>query len=64
MNSATRATTTPLTTSPNNSTCARPKPTDRWLLELDPSQIEQLAVDGKVLRGTGRTDGKAPLKAR
>ena len=29
-----------------------------WLFEQDPSQIEQLAVDGKVLRGTGRTDGK------
>ena len=29
-----------------------------WLLEQDPSQIQRLAVDGKVLRGTGRTDGK------
>lgn len=29
-----------------------------WLFEQDPSQIEQLAVDGKVLRGTGRGDGK------
>ena len=29
-----------------------------WLFEQDPSQIERLAADGKVLRGTGRGDGK------
>jgi hypothetical protein len=29
-----------------------------WIFEQDPSQIERLATDGKVLRGTGRTDGK------
>lgn len=29
-----------------------------WLFEQDPGQIERLAVDGKVLRGTGRGDGK------
>jgi hypothetical protein len=29
-----------------------------WIFEQDPSQIERLAADGKVLRGTGRTDGK------
>jgi hypothetical protein len=30
----------------------------RWLLEQEVSQLECLAVDGKVLRGTGREDGK------
>lgn len=29
-----------------------------WLFEQDLSQIERLAADGKVLRGTGRGDGK------
>jgi len=29
-----------------------------WLLEQEVSQLERLAVDGKVLRGTGREDGK------
>lgn len=29
-----------------------------WLLEQEPAQIQRLAVDGKVLRGTGREDGK------
>jgi len=29
-----------------------------WLFEQDIGQIERLAVDGKVLRGTGREDGK------
>ncbi len=29
-----------------------------WLLEQEIGQIERLAVDGKVLRGTGRGDGK------
>jgi hypothetical protein len=29
-----------------------------WLFEQDPGQIERLAVDGKVLRGTGPGDGK------
>lgn len=29
-----------------------------WLFEQEPSQLAQLAVDGKVLRGTGRGDGK------
>jgi hypothetical protein len=29
-----------------------------WLLEQDPAQIERLAVDGKVLRGTARAEGK------
>jgi len=30
----------------------------RWLLEQDVAQLQRLAVDGKVLRGTGREDGK------
>jgi hypothetical protein len=30
----------------------------RWLLEQDIAQLQRLAVDGKVLRGTGREDGK------
>jgi hypothetical protein len=29
-----------------------------WLFEQDPAQIQHLAVDGKVLRGSGRGDGK------
>jgi hypothetical protein len=29
-----------------------------WLLEQEVGQIERLAVDGKVLRGSGRGDGK------
>jgi hypothetical protein len=29
-----------------------------WLLEQEIGQLKTLAVDGKVLRGTGRTDGK------
>jgi len=29
-----------------------------WLLEQEIGQLERLAVDGKVLRGTGREDGK------
>jgi hypothetical protein len=29
-----------------------------WLLEQEIGQLERLAVDGKVLRGTGRGDGK------
>lgn len=29
-----------------------------WLLEQEVGQLERLAVDGKVLRGTGRGDGK------
>ncbi len=32
-----------------------------WLLEQEPEVIEQLAIDGKVLRGSSRTDGK-PLQ--
>lgn len=32
-----------------------------WLREQDPSDVERIAVDGKVLRGSGRTDGK-PLQ--
>ena len=32
-----------------------------WLLEQEVSGLERLAVDGKVLRGSGRTDGK-PLQ--
>lgn len=32
-----------------------------WLLEQEVSVLERLAVDGKVLRGSGRTDGK-PLQ--
>jgi hypothetical protein len=30
-----------------------------WLLEQEVSVLERLAVDGKVLRGSGRRDGKA-----
>ena len=30
----------------------------RWLLEQDIAQLQRLAVDGKVLRGAGREDGK------
>ena len=30
----------------------------QWLLEQEVGQLERLAVDGKVLRGTGREDGK------
>lgn len=33
----------------------------QWLLEQEVSELERLAVDGKVLRGSGRTDGK-PLQ--
>jgi hypothetical protein len=33
----------------------------RWLLEQEVSELERLAVDGKVLRGSGRTDGQ-PLQ--
>ena len=29
-----------------------------WLLEQEVGQLERLAVDGKVLRGSGRGDGK------
>lgn len=29
-----------------------------WLLEQEIGQLERIAVDGKVLRGTGRVDGK------
>ena len=29
-----------------------------WLLEQEIGQLERLSVDGKVLRGTGREDGK------
>ena len=32
-----------------------------WLLEQEPGAVAQLAVDGKVLRGSGRRDGK-PLQ--
>ncbi|MBM4131625.1 ISAs1 family transposase [bacterium] len=32
-----------------------------WLRDQDPSDVERVAVDGKVLRGSGRTDGK-PLQ--
>jgi hypothetical protein len=32
-----------------------------WLLEQEVAVLERLAVDGKVLRGSGRTDGK-PLQ--
>lgn len=32
-----------------------------WMIEQDISILESLAVDGKVLRGSGRTDGK-PLQ--
>lgn len=31
----------------------------QWLLARDPSVLERLAVDGKTLRGSARTDGKA-----
>jgi len=30
----------------------------RWLLEQEIGQLQRLSVDGKVLRGTGRQDGK------
>jgi Druantia protein DruA/DDE_Tnp_1-associated/Transposase DDE domain len=33
----------------------------QWMMAQDPSVLERLAVDGKVLRGSGRTDGK-PLQ--
>jgi hypothetical protein len=33
----------------------------QWLLEQEISTIEQVAIDGKTLRGSGRTDGK-PLQ--
>jgi len=33
----------------------------QWLLEQEPGAIARLAVDGKVLRGSGRRDGK-PLQ--
>ena len=33
----------------------------QWLLEQEPGALERLAVDGKVLRGSGRRDGK-PLQ--
>lgn len=33
----------------------------QWMMAQDPSVLECLAVDGKVLRGSGRTDGK-PLQ--
>ena len=29
-----------------------------WLIEQEIGQLERIAVDGKVLRGTGRSDGK------
>jgi hypothetical protein len=32
-----------------------------WLIEQEPSELARLAVDGKVLRGSGRADGK-PLQ--
>ena len=31
----------------------------QWLVEQEISEVAQLAVDGKVLRGSSRTDGKA-----
>jgi len=31
----------------------------QWMLQQDRSVLQALAVDGKVLRGSGRTDGKA-----
>jgi hypothetical protein len=31
----------------------------QWMLVQDPGALEALAVDGKVLRGSGRSDGKA-----
>lgn len=34
---------------------------DQWMMAQDISVLERLAVDGKVLRGSGRTDGK-PLQ--
>jgi hypothetical protein len=33
----------------------------QWMIAQDPSVLERLAVDGKTLRGSGRTDGK-PLQ--
>jgi len=33
----------------------------RWMMEQEPAALEALAVDGKVLRGSGRQDGK-PLQ--
>jgi hypothetical protein len=30
----------------------------RWLFEQEIGQLQRLSVDGKVLRGTGREDGK------
>jgi hypothetical protein len=33
----------------------------QWLLEQEVSELERLAVDGKVLRGSGRADGR-PLQ--
>lgn len=33
----------------------------QWMMEQDPSVLETLAVDGKVLRGSGRSDGQ-PLQ--
>ena len=33
----------------------------QWLSRREPGELEQLAVDGKVLRGSGRRDGK-PLQ--
>jgi hypothetical protein len=33
----------------------------QWMVAQDPSVLERLAVDGKTLRGSGRTDGK-PLQ--
>ncbi len=30
----------------------------RWMMEQEPGVLEALAVDGKVLRGSGRQDGK------
>ncbi len=30
----------------------------RWMIEQEPAALEALAVDGKVLRGSGRQDGK------
>lgn len=31
----------------------------RWMMEQEPGVLEALAVDGKVLRGSGRQDGQA-----
>lgn len=39
--------------------CVFDRVVGEWLLGCDSSVLEQLAVDGKVLRGSGRTDGKA-----